>query len=53
MKVGDVADYLRVPLSWVYESSRKRGIPFKRIGRHLRIRRCDLDNWVERQGDGS
>jgi len=33
----DLADRLRVPLSWVYEQSRMGNIPTYRIGRYIRF----------------
>ena len=33
----DLADRLKVPLSWVYEQSRQGNIPTHRIGRYLRF----------------
>ena len=33
----DLADRLKVPVSWVYEQSRQGNIPTHRIGRYLRF----------------
>jgi excisionase family DNA binding protein len=33
----DLADRLKVPLSWVYEQSRQGNIPTHRIGRYIRF----------------
>ena len=33
----DLADWLKVPLSWVYEQSRQGNIPTHRIGRYIRF----------------
>jgi excisionase family DNA binding protein len=33
----DLADRLKVPLSWVYEQSRQGNIPTHRLGRYLRF----------------
>lgn len=33
----ELADRLRVPLSWVYEQSRQEKIPTHRIGRYIRF----------------
>ena len=33
----DLADRLKVPISWVYEQSRQGNIPTHRIGRYLRF----------------
>jgi excisionase family DNA binding protein len=34
----DLADKLKVPVSWVYEQSRQGNIPTVRIGRYIRFR---------------
>ena len=33
----DLADRLKVPLSWVYEQSRQGKIPTHRLGRYIRF----------------
>ncbi len=33
----ELADCLRVPLSWVYEQSRQENIPTHRLGRYIRF----------------
>jgi excisionase family DNA binding protein len=42
----DLADKLKVPVSWVYEQSRQGKIPTHRIGRYIRFR---LDEVVQSQ----
>lgn len=46
--VKEVADMLKIPKSTVYEYIRKHVIPSFRIGRHVRIRKEDLDECIER-----
>jgi excisionase family DNA binding protein len=46
MTVREVAEYLRVPLSWVYGRTRAQGIPLVRIGKHIRVSRQELIAWV-------
>lgn len=46
--VKEVADMLKIPESTVYEYIRKHIIPSFRIGRHVRIRKEDLDECIER-----
>lgn len=50
MTTQDVADYLDVPVSTIYQW-RTRGIGPRaaRVGRHLRWRRSDVDSWLDQQ----
>jgi len=55
LTVEEVAALLRVPLSWVYERTRKRGIgriPGFRLGKYWRFRETDVLAWLERQRSG-
>lgn len=51
-----LADYLQVPLSWVYSRSRFshiNGFPVLRVGKYTRYRKKDVDDWLEKnQGIG-
>ena len=47
LTVEEVAHYLRVPKSWVYERTRTRSIPVRKLGRHVRIPRNEFLAWVE------
>ena len=50
MTVGQVAEYLGVPVATVYTwNSRDLGPTRLKIGRHVRYRRSDLDAWLDRQ----
>ena len=49
--VRQAAAYLQVPASWVYQRTRKNAIPLRRLGRHCRIPRQELMEWVDRQTD--
>jgi excisionase family DNA binding protein len=42
----ELAEKLKVPLSWVYEQSRQGGIPTHRVGRYIRF---DLAEVLESQ----
>ena len=55
LSVEDVAELLKVPVSWVYERTRKRGlerIPGFRLGKYWRFRSEDVFAWLERQRSG-
>ena len=50
LTVDEAAAVLKVPKSWVYERTRTRAIPVRKLGRHVRIPRGELLAWVEAQG---
>ena len=50
LTVHEVAELLRVPVSWVYERTRRRGIerlPHLKIGKYLRFCREDILGWID------
>ena len=50
LTVHEVAEFLKVPVSWVYERTRRRGIgrlPHIKIGKYLRFRREDVLGWLD------
>jgi excisionase family DNA binding protein len=48
MIVREVADYLGVPTATVYTwNSRGTGPKYRRIGRHVRWRRAEVDAWID------
>ncbi len=56
MTVADVAELLKVPVSWVYEHTRRRSIeriPGFRLGKYWRFRESDVLAWLERQRVGA
>lgn len=55
LTVEEVAKLLHVPVSWVYERTRKRGmdrVPGFRLGKYWRFREADVLAWLERQRAG-
>jgi len=55
LTVEEVAEMLRVPVSWVYERTRKRGvcrIPGFRLGKYWRFREADVLAWIDKQRVG-
>jgi excisionase family DNA binding protein len=55
LSVEEVAELLRVPVSWVYEHTRNRGrnrIPGFRLGKYWRFRAADVIAWIARQQVG-
>lgn len=50
LTVHEVAEFLRVPPSWVYERTRRHGrdrLPHVKIGKYLRFRLSDLETYLE------
>jgi excisionase family DNA binding protein len=55
LTVEEVAALLQVPVSWVYDRTRKSSverIPGFRLGKYWRFREADIVAWVERQRVG-
>jgi excisionase family DNA binding protein len=51
----EVAEFLKVPRSWVFEKTRarcKNRLPFLRIGRYLRFWKSEISDWLKNQGAG-
>lgn len=56
LTVEEVAELLRVPVSWVYDRTRKRAadrLPGFRLGKYWRFREADVLAWLERQQVGA
>ncbi len=52
LTVDEIAHYLCVKKSWIYEQVGKRTIPCKRIGKYLRFRISEVESALA-QGTGS
>ncbi len=55
LTVKEVAELLRVPVSWVYGRTRKRSLdrlPGYRLGKYWRFREEEIHDWVKYQGGG-
>ena len=55
LTIEEVAELLKVPISWVYERTRRRTldrIPGFRLGKYWRFRESDVLAWLERQRAG-
>lgn len=47
LTVEDLAEYLHVPVATIYAwRYRRQGPPGFRVGRHLRYRRADIEEWI-------
>jgi excisionase family DNA binding protein len=52
LTVEEVAELLKVPVSWVYDRTRSRGmnrIPGFRLGKYWRFQESEVLAWLERQ----
>jgi excisionase family DNA binding protein len=51
LTVGEVAALLKLPVSWVYERTRRRGlerIPHFKLGKYLRFSEREILDWLEK-----
>ena len=49
LTIPEVARYLKISKSKIYSLVSREEIPHLKIGRNVRIRRKDLQAWIERQ----
>lgn len=47
LTAGEVAEYLSVPKSWVYESTRSGAMPCITLGKYRRYRLADVERWLK------
>jgi excisionase family DNA binding protein len=55
LTVEEVAELLKVPISWVYDRTRRRSLdrlPGFRLGKYWRFDAAELRTWLERQRFG-
>ncbi len=48
--LAELGDWLKVSRTTAYRLARERGIPAYRIGRATRVRRSDVERWLEDEG---
>jgi excisionase family DNA binding protein len=49
LTVADIAERLKVPVSWVYGRTRRRGaerIPHVKLGKYLRFQPSEVEKWL-------
>ena len=52
LTVDEVAEWLKVPPSWIYERTRRRGaerLPFIKLGKYLRFEEAAVKAYLGRQ----
>ena len=50
LTVSEIAGLLKVPTSWVYERTRRRGtarMPHMKLGKYLRFNISEVKTWLE------
>jgi len=59
LKAEQLGECLKVPVSWVYENTRRRAgrrnddpLPFIRMGKYLRFYWPEVEKWLERHQGG-
>ena len=45
--VGGVANFLDVPVSWIYDRSRRNAIPLIRVGKYVRFDLDEIERWAK------
>ena len=43
----EAAERLRVPLSWIYDKTLKKAIPFMKVGKYIRISENVFEEWLK------
>lgn len=52
LSLEQIAEELHLPIRTLYaRRSRGDGVPGYKIGKHVRVKRADLDAWIELQAD--
>ena len=54
--VTEIAEFLQLPKSWVYERTRRRGIeriPHFKLGKYLRFSKLEVLDWIRHQRGNS
>lgn len=50
MDLQECAEYLQVKKQWLYKRVSYGEIPHKKLGRHLRFSKAEVDEWINRAG---
>lgn len=46
LTAAEVGELLQVRSSWVLDAARRNAIPHIRLGRYVRFRRADIEEWL-------
>lgn len=47
MSTDQVCEWMNVEKDWLYDRVAKKGIPHVKVGRLLRFKRSELEDWIE------
>lgn len=50
LNTAGLSNYLNVPMSWIYNN--KHLLPGFRVGKEMRYRRSEIDQWLETRREG-
>jgi len=53
LTIPEVARYLKISKSKIYLLVTTKQIPYIRIGKNVRVRRADLERWLDSQKSGA
>jgi excisionase family DNA binding protein len=43
---NELAEYLKVKQSWVYDRVKKKAVPHFKLGKYLRFKKSAIDRWI-------
>lgn len=49
LTVGEAAEFLKVPKSWVYKACMENRISYLKVGRYSRFERSELERYLARE----
>lgn len=49
MKPPEIAKYLRIPITTLYKLCHEGKIPAKKVGKHWRFRKDEIDEWFDKK----
>lgn len=47
LTIQEVADYLKIPVRTAYKIAQEGKLPGKKVGRHWRFLRSEIDHWLQ------
>ena len=53
LTVQEAAALLKVAPSWIYERTRLRKMPMRKLGGHVRIPKAELFRWIDTQDESA
>lgn len=53
LNVQELSEKLGVPKTWIYERTRRKEIPFVKLGRYCLFRPKEIENWLRLQSKGA